>query len=175
MNMKKFLILAALLLGFYSLGAQNRYYVCGDVSFGIGSNGTRIVVYPEVGTRIADNLYAGIAAGFDWYDRSGTSDFTMGVTPHLRGYLPLYGRFGLMGDAFLSGRFTRRKGYDPLIKTLEAGLRPGLFFPVGNVTLTTRIGFLGFIRTDYGNGSVNSGWHARLQANDVLIGVLVNI
>lgn len=169
------LLLAALLLGGLSASAQSKYYVGGDVSFGTGSSGTRIVVYPEVGTRIAKNLYAGIAAGFDWNNISSTSDFTMGVTPHLRGYLPLYERFGVMGDAFLSGRFTRRQGYDPLIKSLEAGLRPGIFFPLGNVTLTTRIGFLGFTRTDWGNGTVSSGWHARLQARDILVGALFSL
>ena len=169
------ILLAALLLGGLSALAQSRLYVGGDVSFGTGSSGTRVVVYPEIGTRIANNLYAGIAAGFDWNNISSASDFTMGLTPHLRGYLPIYDRFGVMGDAFLSGRFTRRKGYDPLIKSMEVGLRPGLFFPVGNVTLTTRIGFLGFTRTDYGNGVVSSGWHARLQARDILIGALFSM
>ena len=169
------LLFAALLLGGLSALAQSKYYVGGDVSFGTGSSGTRVVVYPEIGRRIAENLYAGVAAGFDWNNISSESDFTMGVTPHLRGYLPVYERYGVMGDAFLSGRFTRRKGYDPLIKSMEIGLRPGLFFPVGNVTLTTRIGFLGFTRTDYGYGDVVSGWHARLQARDILIGALFSL
>ena len=99
----------------------------------------------------------------------------MGLIPHLRGYLPLYERFGLSGDTFFSARFTRRRDYDPLIKTFQLGLRPGIFFPIGNATISTQIGFFGWTRTDYGYGNASSRWQARLEARDILIGVLINL
>ena len=174
-TMKRIILLAAALLMGLASQAQSKYYFGGDISFGASSSGTSVVVYPEVGRRIANHLYAGLAAGFDWNNYSGTSDFSMGVTPHLRGYLPLYQGFGLSGNAFATARFTRRRGYDPLIKTYQLGFRPGLFFPIGNVTLSTQIGFLGWSRTDYGNGNASSSWSARLEARDIIFGVLFNI
>ena len=168
------LLLAALLVGL-SASAQRKYYVGGDISIGASSSGTDIVVYPEVGTRIANNLYLGLAAGFDWNNYSSRSDFTMGLIPHLRGYLPLYEGFGLSGDTYFAARWTRREGYDPLISTQTLGFRPGIFFPIGNTVLSTQIGFFGWSRTDYGYGNASSRWSARLEARDILIGVLVNL
>ncbi|MBQ5983540.1 MAG: hypothetical protein IJL56_01005 [Bacteroidales bacterium] len=173
--MKKLILIAAALLGCLAAGAQSRHYVGGDFSFGLSSSGTSIVVYPEVGTRIANNLYLGLSAGFDWNNIASESDFTMGFAPHLRGYLPVYKRFGLLGDLFFSSRFTRRRNYDPLIKSFQLGLRPGLFFPIGNVTLTTQVGFFGWNATDYGLGTKNTGWVARVEARDILFGVLFNL
>ena len=173
--MKQWILLLAALLAGLAAGAQNRFYVGGDVSFGASSSGTSVVVYPEVGTRIANNLYLGLAAGFDWNNYSSRSDFTMGLIPHLRGYLPLYAGFGLSGDAFVSARFTRREGHAPLIKNYQLGLRPGIFFPIGNTTISAHIGFFGWSRTDYGNGNASSRWSARLEARDILIGVLINL
>ena len=112
--MKQWILLVAALLVGLSAEAQRKYYVGGDISFGVGSSGSSIVVYPEVGTRIANNVYLGLAAGFDWNNYSNQSDFTMGLIPHLRGYLPLYQRFGLSGDLYFSSRWTRREGLDPL-------------------------------------------------------------
>ena len=174
--MKKWLFLAAALLAGLAASTQNhRLYVGGDISLGASSSGTSIVFYPEVGTRIADHLYAGLAAGFDWNNYSSRSNFTMGLIPHLRGYLPIYENFGLSGDAFFSARWTRREGHDPLIQTFQLGFRPGLFFPIGNVILSAQVGFFGWDRTDYGYGDVRSGWVARLEAHDVVIGVLFNL
>ena len=173
--MKQWILLAAALLAGLTCQAQRKYYVGGDISFGASSSGSSIVVYPEVGTRIANNLYVGLAAGFDWNNYSSRSDFTMGLIPHLRGYLPLYEGFGLSGDTFFSARFTRRDNYDPLIKTFQLGLRPGIFFPIGNTTISTQVGFFGWTRTDYGNGNASSRWQARLEARDILIGVLFNL
>ena len=186
--MKKWILLAvALLLSGITAGAQIRtgtrlrsdaqgkYYIGGDISVGASSSGTSVVVYPEVGKKIADHVYLGLAAGFDWNNYSGTSDFTMGLTPHLRGYLPVYENFGLSADTFFSARFTRRQNYDPLIKSFQLGLRPGIYFPIGRTTISTQIGFFGWTRTDYGDGRVTSRWAARLQARDILIGVLYNL
>jgi len=118
--MKKWiLLLATVLLTGLTATAQSRYYVGGDISLGASSSGFNVVVYPEVGRRITPNLYAGLAAGFDWNNIASPSDFTMGIIPHLRGYLPVYERFGLSADTFFSSRFTRRKDYDPLIKTFQ--------------------------------------------------------
>jgi len=174
--MKKWiLLLATVLLTGLTATAQSRYYVGGDISLGASSSGFNVVVYPEVGRRITPNLYAGLAAGFDWNNISSSSDFTMGIIPHLRGYLPVYERFGLSADTFFSSRFTRRRDYDPLIKSFQLGLRPGIYFPVGNVTLSTQIGFFGWTRTDYGYGNASSRWVARLEARDILIGVIFNL
>ena len=139
------------------------------------SSGSSIVVYPEVGTRIANNVYLGLAAGFDWNNYSNQSDFSMGLIPHLRGYLPLYQRFGLSGDLYFSARWTRRQGYDPLINSQTLGFRPGLFFPIGNAIISTQIGFFGWNRTGYGNGYASSRWQARLEARDILIGVMFQL
>jgi hypothetical protein len=173
--MKQWILLLAALLAGITAGAQRRMYVGGDISFGASSSGASVVVYPEVGTRLTDNVYLGLAAGFDWNNYSGISDFTMGLIPHLRGYLPLYAGFGLSGDTFFSARFTRRENHQPLIRTYQLGLRPGIFFPIGNITLSTQIGFFGWTRTDYGNGDASSRWSARLEARDILIGVLFNL
>ena len=173
--MKQWILVMAALLACLTAGAQSKYYVGGDISFGASSSGCDVIVYPEIGTRIAQGLYLGIAAGFDWNNYHSRSDFTMGVIPHLRGYLPLYQNFGLSGDSFFSARFTRRDNYDPLIKTLQLGLRPGIYFPIGNTTISTQVGFFGWTRTDYGNGNASSRWQARLEARDILIGVLVNL
>ena len=173
--MKQWILLAAALLAGLTCQAQRKYYVGGDISFGASSSGTSIVVYPEVGTRITDGVYLGLAAGFDWNNYSSRSDFTMGLIPHLRGYLPLYEGFGLSGDTFFSARFTRRVNHIPLIKTFQLGLRPGVFFPIGNATISTQVGFFGWSRTDYGNGNASSHWQARLEARDILIGVLFNL
>ena len=173
--MKKWILLAAALLAGIATRAQSKYYVGGDISFGASSSGSSIVVYPEVGTRIANNLYLGLAAGFDWNNYSHRSDFTMGLIPHLRGYLPLYQGFGVSGDTFFSARFTRRENYDPLIKTFQLGFRPGIFLPLGSVTISTQIGFFGWSRTDYGYGNADSRWSARLEARDILIGVLFSL
>ena len=174
--MKKMILLAVAILSGLAAGAQNsRMYVGGDFSLGFSSSGTSIVVYPEVGTRIANHLYAGMAAGFDWNNISSDSDFTMGLTPHLRGYLPLYNGFGLSGDAFFSARWTRRRDYAPLINRQQLGFRPGLFFPIGPVTISAQVGFFGWSRADYGNDIVSSDWQARIEAHDIIIGVLFNL
>ena len=174
--MKQWILLAAALL--IGLGAQaqdNRYYVGGNISFGASNYGTDIVVYPEFGKRVNDYLMVGLAAGFDWNNISSESDFTMGVIPHVRGYLPVYQQFGLTGDTYFAARWTRRRGYDPLISTQTLGFRPGIYFPIGNTILSTQIGFFGWTRTDYGNGNASSRWVARLEARDILIGVLFNL
>ena len=174
--MKKWILLAAALLAGIAAQAQpGRYYVGGNISLGASNYGTSIVVYPEVGTRIANNVYLGLAAGFDWNNYSNQSDFSMGLIPHLRGYLPLYQRFGLSGDLYFSARWTRRQGYDPLINSQTLGFRPGLFFPIGNAILSTQIGFFGWNRTGYGNGYASSRWQARLEARDILIGVMFQL
>jgi hypothetical protein len=173
--MKKWILLAAALLVGITSQAQSKYYVGGDISFGASSSGTSVVVYPEIGTRIANGLYLGLAAGFDWNNYYSRSDFTMGLIPHLRGYLPLYQGIGITGDTFFSARFTRRDNYEPLIKTFQLGLRPGIYFPIGNTTISAQVGFFGWTRTDYGNGDASSQWVARLEARDILIGVLFSL
>ena len=174
--MKKWFLLMALLAGSIAAHAQiNRYYVGGNISLGASNYGTSIVFYPEVGKRVNDWLMVGLAAGFDWNNISSNSDFTMGLIPHVRGYLPIYNRFGLTSDTYFSARWTRRRGYDPLISTQTLGFRPGIYFPIGNTVLSTQVGFFGWTRTDYGNGNASSHWQARLEARDILIGVLVNL
>ena len=173
--MKQWILLAAALLAGLTCQAQRKYYVGGDISFGASSSGSSVIVYPEVGTRIADGVYLGLAAGCDWNNYSSRSDFTMGLIPHLRGYLPLYEGFGLSGDTYFAARWTRREGYDPLISSQTLGFRPGIFFPIGNTVLSTQIGFFGWTRRDDGNGNTNSGWQARLEARDILVGVIFNL
>ena len=174
--MKKWILLLALLAGFFTAHAQiNRYYVGGNISLGASNYGTSIVFYPEVGKRVNDWLMVGLAAGFDWNNISSDSDFTMGLIPHVRGYLPVYNRFGLTGDTYFSARWTRRRGYDPLISTQTLGFRPGIYFPIGNTVLSTQVGFFGWTRRDDGNGNTNSGWQARLEARDILVGVIFNL
>ena len=174
--MKQWILLAAALVASLAAQAQNnRYYVGGNISFGASNYGTDIVVYPEIGKWVNDYLMVGVAAGFDWNNISSQSDFTMGLIPHVRGYLPLYQRFGLSGDTYFSARWTRRQGYDPLISTQTLGFRPGIYFPIGNTILSTQIGFFGWSRTDYGNGNASSRWRARLEARDIIIGVLLNL
>ena len=175
--MKKWILLiaATLLTGIAAQAQPGRYYVGGNISLGASNYGTSVVFYPEVGKRVNDWLMVGLAAGFDWNNIYSDSDFTMGLIPHVRGYLPVYGRFGLTGDTYFSARWTRRRGWDPLINTQTLGFRPGIYFPIGNVTLSTQIGFFGWSRTDSGIGNPTHGWQARLEARDILIGVLLNI
>ena len=174
--MKKWILLLALLAGCFAAHAQsNRYYVGGNISLGASNYGTSIVFYPEVGKRVNDWLMVGLAAGFDWNNISSDSDFTMGLIPHVRGFLPIYNRFGLTGDTYFSARWTRRRGYDPLISTQTLGFRPGIYFPIGNTVISTQIGFFGWTRTAYGDGYANSSWQARLEARDILIGVMFNL
>ena len=176
-DMKKWILIVAVLLGSMTARAQlnNRYYIGGNISLGASNYGTSVVFYPEVGKRVNDYLMVGLAAGFDWNNISSESDFTMGLIPHVRGYLPVYGNFGLTGDTYFSARWTRRRGYEPLISTQTLGFRPGLYFPIGNTIISTQIGFFGWTRTDYGNGNASSRWQARLEARDILIGVLFNL
>jgi len=176
-TMKKWILIAAVLLGSLAAQAQvnNRYYVGGNISLGASNYGTSVVFYPEVGKRINDYLMVGLAAGFDWNNIASESDFTMGLIPHVRGYLPVYQRFGLTGDTYFSARWTRRRGYEPLIATQTLGFRPGIYFPIGNVTISTQIGFFGWSRTAYGKGNASSGWQARLEARDIIFGVLLNL
>ena len=174
--MKQWILLVAALLGSLAAQAQNnRYYVGGNISVGASNYGTNIVVYPEIGKRVNDYLMVGLAAGFDWNNIYSESDFTMGLIPHVRGYLPVYRRFGLTGDTYLSARWTRRKGHEPLISTQTLGFRPGIYFPIGDITLSTQIGFFGWSRTNNGYGNVSTGWQARLEARDIIIGVLLNL
>ena len=177
-DMKKWIILiVAVLLGSMTARAQlnNRYYIGGNISLGASNYGTSVVFYPEVGKRVNDYLMVGLAAGFDWNNISSESDFTMGLIPHVRGSLPVYGNFGLTGDTYFSARWTRRRGYEPLISTQTLGFRPGIYFPIGNTILSTQIGFFGWTRTDYGNGNASSRWQARLEARDIIVGVILNL
>lgn len=169
------LIAAALFVGIFAQAQPDRYYVGGNVSFGASNYGTSVVFYPEVGKRVNDWLAVGLAAGFDWNNYSNQSDFTMGLIPHVRGYLPIYERFGLTGDTYFAARWTRRRGYEPLISNQTLGFRPGIYFPIGNVTLSTQVGFFGWSRTSDGNGNASSRWQARLEARDILIGVLFHL
>ena len=169
------LIAAALFVGIFAQAQPDRYYVGGNVSFGASNYGTNVVFYPEVGKRVNDWLAVGLAAGFDWNNYSNQSDFTMGLIPHVRGYLPIYERFGLTGDTYFAARWTRRRGYEPLISNQTLGFRPGIYFPIGNVTLSTQVGFFGWSRTSDGNGNASSRWQARLEARDILIGVLFHL
>ena len=169
------LIAAALFVGIFAQAQPDRYYVGGNVSFGASNYGTNVIFYPEVGKRVNDWLAVGLAAGFDWNNYSNQSDFTMGLIPHVRGYLPIYERFGLTGDMYFAARWTRRRGYEPLISNQTLGFRPGIYFPIGNVTLSTQVGFFGWSRTSDGNGNASSRWQARLEARDILIGVLFHL
>ena len=173
--MKQWILLAAALLAGLTAGAQSKYYVGGDISLGASSSGTSIVVYPEIGKRVNDYLLVGLAAGFDWNNIYSASDFTMGLIPHVRGYLPVYQQFGLTGDTYFSARWTRRQGHAPLINSQTLGFRPGIYFPIGNTILSTQIGFFGWTRTDDGYGNPYSQWQARLEARDILIGVLFRL
>lgn len=169
------LIAAALFVGIFAQAQPDRYYVGGNVSFGASNYGTNVIFYPEVGKRVNDWLAVGLAAGFDWNNYSNQSDFTMGLIPHVRGYLPIYERFGLTGDTYFAARWTRRRGYEPLISNQTLGFRPGIYFPIGNITLSTQVGFFGWSRTSDGNGNASSRWQARLEARDILIGVLFHL
>ena len=169
------LIAAALFVGIFAQAQPDRYYVGGNVSLSASNYGTNVVFYPEVGKRVNDWLAVGLAAGFDWNNYSNQSDFTMGLIPHVRGYLPIYERFGLTGDTYFAARWTRRRGYEPLISNQTLGFRPGIYFPIGNVTLSTQVGFFGWSRTSDGNGNASSRWQARLEARDILIGVLFHL
>ena len=174
--MKKWLLLTIVLLAGTAAGAQNRFYAGGDISLTASSSGTRIVVYPEFGKRVNDNLYVGLAAGGGYSTYGGHSDFTLGLTPHVRGYWYFLQDLGLSGDLFASFRATRRRGYEPLIKTFETGIRPGVVFPVGGGTcITAQVGFFGWSRTDYGDGNPSSRWLARVEARDIIIGVLLSL
>ena len=171
------LLIVALLVGFSAQAQKqnNRYYVGGNISLGASNYGTSVVFYPEVGTRVNNYLTVGLAAGFDWNNLYSDSDFTMGFIPHVRGYLPVTQRFGFTGDTYFAARWTRRRGHDPLISRQTLGFRPGVYFPLGNVTLSTQIGFFGWNRTNYGTGEPVKGWQARLEARDIVIGVLMNL
>lgn len=174
--MKKWILLAAALMaGLLAQAQDNKYYVGGDISFTASSYGSSVVVYPEIGKRINPYLRVGLAAGFDWNDYSRVSKFTMGIIPHVRGYLPLYEGFGLTGDTYFSARWTREQNYDPLISTQTLGFRPGIYFPVGNVIISTQIGLLGWSHVNRGNGITSSNWIARVEARDILFGVLMNL
>ncbi len=170
------LLILALVVGL-SARAQNnnRYYVGGNISFGASNYGTSIVVYPEVGTRVNPYLTVGLAAGFDWNNIQSESDFTMGLIPHVRTYLPIVESFGFTGDTYFAARWTRRKGYEPLINRQTLGFRPGVYFPLGDVILSAQVGFFGWNRTYYGTGEPVKGWQARLEARDIIIGVLMNL
>ncbi len=169
------LLLLALVVGLSARAQNNRYYVGGNISLGASNYGTSIVVYPEVGTRVNPYLTVGLAAGFDRNNIQSDSDFTMGLIPHVRTYLPIVERFGFTGDTYFAARWTRRRGYEPLINRQTLGFRPGVYFPLGNVILSTQIGFFGWNRTDYGTGEPVKGWQARLEARDIIIGVLMNL
>ena len=169
------LLIVALLVGFSARAQQNPYYVGGNISIGASNYGTSIVVYPEVGKRINQYLMVGLAAGFDWNNYDGNSDFTMGLIPHVRTYLPIVEGFGFTGDTYFAARWTRRRGQEPLINRQTLGFRPGVYFPLGNVILSTQIGFFGWNRTNYGTGEPVKGWQARLEARDIIIGVLMNL
>ena len=173
--MKKWILLAVALLGCFAARAQSPYYFGGDISLTASSSGTSVVVYPEIGRRINQYFRVGIAAGFDWNNIRSASDFSMGFIPHVRGFLPLYEGFGLSGDTFFSARWTRRRGHDPLISSQYLGFRPGIYVPLGNIILSTQVGFFGWSRTDYGNGNASSDWIARIEARDIVIGVLMNL
>ena len=173
--MKQWILLVAALLVGLTAGAQRKYYVGGDISFGASSSGSSIVVYPEAGMRVNPYLTVGLGAGFDWNNIQSESDFTMGFIPHVRTYLPIVEGFGFTGDTYFAARWTRRRGHDPLISRQTLGFRPGVYFPLGNVILSTQIGFFGWNRIDYGTGNPSSRWQARLEARDIVIGVLMNL
>ena len=169
------LLIVALLVGLSARAQNNRYYVGGNISLGASNYGTSIVVYPEVGARVNPYLTVGLAAGFDWNNIQSESDFTMGLIPHVRTYLPIVESFGFTGDTYFAARWTRRRDWDPLINTQTLGFRPGIYFPIGNAILSTQIGFFGWTRTDYGNGNASSRWQVRLEARDIVVGVLLNL
>ena len=125
------LLIVALVVGLSARAQDNRYYVGGNISLGASSYGTSIVVYPEVGMRVNPYLMVGLAAGFDWNNIQSKSDFTMGLIPHVRTYLPIVENFGFTGDTYFAARWTRRQGYDPLISRQTLGFRPGVLEPYG--------------------------------------------
>ena len=177
--MKKALLLLVVLLGCLCAKAQEQrspYYFGGDFGLSLGSGGTSISVYPEIGRRIAPNLYAGIQAGGGYYRNSSYSDFTMGFAPHLRYYWFIYKRFGLYGEAGFSLGFTRRSNWEPLIRSFDIGLRPGIIIPIASGhSLTLQLGFLGYESDNFGNGTSNNHWGFRLQGHDIRIGYLMNL
>ena len=59
--------------------------------------------------------------------------------------------------------------------TVGTGPTSGIYFPIGNTTISAQVGFFGWTRTDYGDGAPSSHWVARLEARDILIGVLFNL
>ena len=169
------LLIVALLVGLSARAQSNRYYVGGNISLGASNYGTSIVVYPEAGMRVNPYLTVGLGAGFDWNTIQSESDVTMGFIPHVRTDLAIVEGFGFTGDTCFAAPWTRRRGHEPLISRQTLGFRPGVYFPLGNVILSTQIGFFGWNRIDYGTGNPSSRWQARLEARDIVIGVLMNL
>ena len=176
--MKKFLLVIALLLGSLAALAQEQrspVYLGGDFGLSVGSGRTSIVVYPEVGWRVGNNLYAGVQAGFGYYDNNSYYDFSVGVIPHLRYYYYFYKRFGVSAEAGMKLGLTRRTDYQGLIRVFDVGLRPGLVIPIGErYAVTMQVGFLGYQSERYGD-VVDGRWGFRLQGNDFRFGFLMNI
>ncbi len=172
-----FLILAFLLVGFSAIAQERKIpaYLGGDFGVSIGSGHTSIVVYPEVGWRVTDNLYAGVQAGFGYYEGSGYSDFSVGIIPHLRYYYYIYQRFGVSAEAGMRLGLTRRSGNEGLIRSFDVGIRPGLVIPIGaRYAVTLQVGFIGYESERYGD-IVDGHWGFRLQSNDFRVGFLLNL
>ena len=176
--MKRSLLFLSAILVSVSLEAQvqrSPSYLGGDFGISVGSGRTSIVVYPELGWRVGDNLYAGVQAGFGYYENSSYSDFSVGVIPHLRYYWYIYNRFGLSAEAGAALRLTRRSGYDALIRSFDIGIRPGAVIPLGpRFAVTLQVGFLGYESDRYGD-TVDGRWGFRLQNNDFRVGFLMNL
>ncbi|MBR5736886.1 MAG: hypothetical protein IKX60_08880 [Bacteroidales bacterium] len=177
--MKRTFLFLVLLLFTYSAQAQiQRYphYLGGDFGLSVGNGRTSVIVYPEVGWRIGDNLYAGIQAGFGYCDNGSYSDFSFGVIPNLRYYWYIYNRFGLSAEAGCALHLTRRSNWDSLIRSFDIGIRPGAVIPIGSrYALTVQVGFLGYEVDNYGDGVIDSRFGFRFQQNDFRVGFLMNI
>ena len=176
--MKRFVLVLTFLLCTLTVFAQERRipaYLGGDFGVSIGSGRTSIAVYPEVGWRVTDNLYAGLQAGFGYYEGSGYSDFSVGIIPHLRYYYYIYQRFGVSAEAGMRLGLTRRSGNEGLIRSFDVGIRPALVIPIGaRYAVTLQVGFLGYESDRYGD-VVDGHWGFRLQSNDFRVGFLLNL
>ena len=174
---RSFIVLTLLLVSLSALAQEKRspVYFGGDFGFSVGTGRTSIVVYPEVGWRVGNNLYAGVQAGFGYYDKDSYSDFSVGIVPHIRYYYYIYQRFGLSAEAGMRFALSRRSGHQGLVRTFDVGIRPGVVIPIGaRYAITMQVGFLGYQSERY-DGVVDGRWGFRLQGNDFRFGFLMNI
>lgn len=164
MRMKKFIVIAVLLLA--SLSARGQFYLGGGIGLGsrYDGRGIALTLAPDFAYRVNNNFMVGAQVSY----RTGYDRFA--VTPYARWHiLPLEGAVSI----FMS--MTAPMEFYGDYAAISARVRPGIAVRVSpGLYLLAHIGSFGYTEV-FQNGSHHGDWVAAIDGNNISLGFCIGL